>query len=86
MRKNIFKNVEWKVLICAIILCIIGLFALYSASLSADLDEFKKQITWIIISVVIMIVIFCIDYEVFVKLSPILYRSINCYAYSSAFY
>ena len=86
MRKNIFKNIEWSVLTCAIILCTIGLFALYSASLSADLDEFKKQITWLIISVIIMIIIFCIDYEILVKISPVLYRNINCTAYSSFIY
>ena len=60
-------------LICAIVLCTIGLFALYSASLSADLDEFKKQITWLIISVIIMIIVVNIDYEIFIKISPILY-------------
>ena len=73
MRKNILKNMEWKVLICAVVLCTIGLFALYSASYSADLDEFKKQITWLTISVVVMVVIVNIDYEIFIKISPILY-------------
>lgn len=86
MRKNILKNIEWKILICAAILCAIGLFALYSASFSTDLDEFKKQITWIIVSVVIMIIIFFIDYEFLVKISPVLYRNINYSTYCSSFY
>lgn len=77
MRKNIFKNMEWTVLICAAILSIIGLFALYSASYSANLDEFQKQITWLIISVVIMIIVMNIDYSIFVKISPVLYRCFN---------
>ena len=86
MRRNIFKNVEWKVLICAAILCVIGLFALYSASMSADFDEFKKQITWIATSIIIMIIVFFIDYEVLIKISPILYRNINNIADCSTIY
>lgn len=82
MRKNIFKNMEWSVLICAVVLCTIGLVALYSASLSNNLDEFKKQITWLIISVIIMLIVMNIDYEILIKISPILYRCIyyfsNC--------
>ena len=73
MKKNILKNMEWKVLICAAILCTIGLVALYSASLSANLDEFKKQVIWLVISVIVMIIVINIDYEAFVKISPILY-------------
>ena len=86
MKKNILKNIEWEVLICAAILCTIGLFALYSASLSANLDEFQKQVIWLIISIVIMIIVFFIDYEILVKISPILYRSINYSSNCSTIY
>ena len=43
MRKRELKNVEWTILICAIILCIVGLVALYSATESTEHDEFNKQ-------------------------------------------
>lgn len=84
MRKNIFKNMEWTVLICAIVLTAIGLFALYSASFSANLDEFQKQITWLIISAIIMIIVMNIDYSIFVKISPVLYRHLNNIVNSSS--
>ena len=67
------KKVEWLIPICAIILCGIGLVALFSASYDSGLDEFKKQIMWVGISFIIMIVVMFIDYKILVKLSPILY-------------
>ena len=67
------KKVEWLIPICAIILCGIGLVALFSASYDSGLDEFKKQIIWVGISFIIMIVVMFIDYKILVKLSPILY-------------
>ena len=67
------KKIEWWIPICAIILCGIGLIALFSASYDSGLEEFKKQIVWMGISIGIMIVTMLIDYNVLVKLSPILY-------------
>ena len=67
------RKMEWWILICAIILCGIGLVALFSASYDSNLDEFKKQAVWIGISLGIMIVIMFIDYKILIKLSPILY-------------
>ena len=67
------RKVEWWIPVCAIILCGIGLIALFSASYDSGLDEFKKQAVWVGISIGIMIVIMFIDYKVLIKLSPILY-------------
>ncbi len=67
------RKMEWWILICAIMLCGIGLVALFSASYDSNLDEFKKQAVWIGISLGIMIVIMFIDYKILIKLSPILY-------------
>ena len=73
MKRRIFKNIEWGILICTIILIIIGLVALYSATYETQQDEFKKQILWIAISIPIMIVVICVNYEVIAKISPIFY-------------
>lgn len=73
MRKRELKNVEWSLLIVAIILSVIGLVALFSATQETEYDEFKKQIIWLGISLVIMIIVMCIDYEMIVKFSPIFY-------------
>ena len=67
------KKIEWWIPICAIILCGIGLVALFSASYDSGLDEFKKQAIWVGISLGIMIVVMFIDYKILIKLSPILY-------------
>lgn len=68
-----FKKIEWLIPICAIILCGIGLVALFSASYDSGFSELKKQAIWLGISFIIMIVVMFIDYKVLVKLSPILY-------------
>ena len=67
------RKIEWWIPICAIILCGIGLIALFSASYDSGLDELKKQAIWMGISFIIMIVVMFIDYKILVKLSPILY-------------
>lgn len=73
MRKRELKNIEWSIGVLAIILSIIGLVALFSATQEADLDEFNKQCIWLGISVVIGIIVMLIDYEALVKISPIFY-------------
>ncbi len=70
---KIFKNMEWWILIFAVILCIIGFVALYSTTYSDGLDDFKKQIVWFIIGIIAMTIVTFIDYKVLTKISPILY-------------
>lgn len=73
MRKRELKNVEWSIGIVAIILCIIGLVALFSATQGTEYDEFNKQCIWLGISLVAMVIVMMIDYEAIVKISPIFY-------------
>lgn len=73
MRKRELKNVEWSLLIVAIILCVIGLVALFSATQETEHDEFNKQIIWLVVSLVIMAITMMIDYQFLVKISPGLY-------------
>ncbi len=73
MRKRELKNIEWTVGIIAIILCIIGLVALFSATQETEYDEFNKQFIWLIVSLVIGIIVMLIDYETIVKMSPFFY-------------
>lgn len=73
MRKKIFKNIEWGILICTILLILIGLVALFSATQNTEYDELKKQIMWLCISIPIFIIILLVDYEIIAKVSPIFY-------------
>lgn len=73
MNKKILKNINWTILICVILLLIIGLVSLYSASQNSDLEEFKKQSIWIAISLPIMVATILIDYNIFARFSYILY-------------
>lgn len=73
MKSKIFKNMDWGILVCIIVLLAIGLCALFSATQSTEYEEFKRQIMWILISIPIMIVIILIDYHSIAKIAPILY-------------
>lgn len=73
MRRQELKNIEWSILICAIVLAGIGLLALYSVSYNTGFSELKKQSIWLGISIVAMIISIIINYEVIAKVSPIWY-------------
>ena len=73
MNRKMFKNIEWGILICCLILLAIGIVALFSATQGTTTEEYKKQITWALISIPIMIIVIFVDYNLIAKLSPILY-------------
>lgn len=73
MRKRELKNMEWGILIVAIILSIIGIIALFSATQETEYDEFSKQIIWLVVSLIAMVVVMFIDYNLLLKASPVLY-------------
>ena len=73
MNKKRLKNTEWKILIYVILLLIIGLIALYSASASNEFSEFKKQIIWIAIGIPLLFLMMFIDYKILARFSWIFY-------------
>ena len=73
MGKKLLKNTEWTILIVSVILTIIGLIALFSATQSTEYAEFKKQVQWIIISIPFLILVSVIDYNVIVRFSTLAY-------------
>ncbi|MBR3002829.1 MAG: rod shape-determining protein RodA [Clostridia bacterium] len=73
MRKRELKNMEWWVLAIALILCAIGLVALFSATQESKNEAFYKQLLWLGISIIVMIIFATINYETIVKSSPIFY-------------
>ena len=70
MGRQRLKNTEWAILICAVALTIIGMIALYTVSYNTEFSELKKQAIWLGISVVAMLIVGIIDYEVIAKVSP----------------
>lgn len=64
--RSIFKNTDYVILILAIILSIIGIVGIYSAGLNStsSSDEYIKQIIWFGISLVVMFVVWILDYHV----------------------
>lgn len=64
---------EWSILICVALLVVIGLVALYSATLGTGHEEFKKQVMWLAISIPFLVITMFLDYEILAKISPILY-------------
>ncbi len=73
MGNKLLKNAEWSILIVSIILFIIGSIALFSATQTTNLDEFRKQITWFLISIPFFILAMIIDYNFLSRFSPIVF-------------
>lgn len=73
MRKKMLKNMEWGILVCTILLIVIGLVALFSATQNSGHGEFIKQIIWLAISIPIAVVVLFTDYELIAKISPAFY-------------
>ena len=73
MNKRILRNTEWSILICVIILIIMGLIALYSATIDSELYEFKKQCIWVLISIPVLVATLFIDYNIIARFSPYFY-------------
>ena len=67
MRKRELKNIEWSILIISIILSVIGLVALFSATQETEHDDFYSQCVWLIVSIIAMVIVMLIDYEFLVK-------------------
>lgn len=73
MKRKLLKNMEWSILIVCVLLTIIGLFALFSATQSTDYEEFRKQIKWILISIPFFILAITIDYNAIIRFSTLAY-------------
>lgn len=73
MKKKLLKNLDWGVLICAVILIAIGLTALFSTSQNTNHVEFIKQIQWLFISIPFFILAIVIDYDKILKTAPVFY-------------
>lgn len=73
MKNKILKNMEWTILVCAIVLLIIGMLALYSATKESGTGELTRQLIWTGISIPIMILAMWIDYEDIAKYAPFIY-------------
>lgn len=82
MRKRIFKNIDWGIFICAIILTAIGMIALFSATHDSGYESLQKQAIWFVICIPIVFALILIDYETIAKAAPVFYRHkfnfINC--------
>ena len=73
MSKQFFKNLEWKVFICSLLLLAIGLFALYSATINKGLVDFTKQVRWFVVSIPFLLFFTLVDYNKILKYSGFFY-------------
>ena len=75
--RRLLVNFDWLLLLASIILCTIGVFLIYSAT-SGPYAEVKqglyiKQIYWIFIGLIAMLLVIRIDYHQLARWSPVLY-------------
>lgn len=63
--RNLLKNTDYLLLILALVLVLVGIIGIYSAGLNSTIskDEYLKQIMWTGISLVVMVVVWLLDYH-----------------------
>jgi len=69
-----FRDIDYLLLGLAIAIAVIGIIEIYSATAHSPLEgQFKKQIYWLILSVVLAILFSRIDYHILLEQTPWLY-------------
>ena len=68
-------SVDWNFLGTAVVLALIGVLLVYSATYYSDptLSTTKKQMLWVAIGIALMIAVMVVDYHVLFDIAPILY-------------
>ncbi len=66
-------NVHWGPLVAALLLSLIGLATVHSASAELPVDHLPKQALWLVVGCIALIAVFTIDYHRLVALAPIFY-------------
>ena len=69
-----FRDIDWVLLGLAVAIALIGVVEIYSTTQHSVLQgQFKKQIYWLIFSVVLALVISHLDYHFLLEQTPWLY-------------
>jgi rod shape determining protein RodA len=74
--RRIFQNFDWMLLALVLFLCAIGILNIYSAGFSAgetQIPFYLKQLQWIVLGLIVMMIAFFIDYRFISKGAYILY-------------
>jgi rod shape determining protein RodA len=77
--RRLLKNFDWGLFFITVLICIIGLVNLYSASYQTGFKVFQKQLVWLIAGVAAMVITSFFDYRIFERYTYYLYAlSILC--------
>jgi rod shape determining protein RodA len=74
--RRLFQNFDWTLLTLVLLLCVIGIINIYSAGFSAgetQIPFYLKQIQWIVLGLIVMMLVFFIDYRFIIKGAYIFY-------------
>ncbi len=74
--RRIFQHFDWTLLALVLSVCAIGILNIYSTGFSAGEGPFPlylKQIQWIVLGLIFMMIIFLIDYRVIIQGAYIIY-------------
>ncbi len=74
--RRIFQNFDWTLLALVLFLCAIGIVNIYSAGFNASETQipfYLKQLQWIVLGLIVMMIAFFIDYRFIIKGAYILY-------------
>ncbi|MGE5445573.1 MAG: rod shape-determining protein RodA, partial [Ignavibacteriales bacterium] len=61
--RRLIKNFDWFLFFITLLISIIGLVNLYSATYQTGFKVFQKQLVWVVLGVVAMVLISFLDYR-----------------------
>jgi rod shape determining protein RodA len=74
LRRLNFRDLDWLLLVVAVALAGVGVVEIYSTTLhSALASEYRKQLEWVVLGVVLAITVSQLDYHRIVEHAPVLY-------------
>jgi rod shape determining protein RodA len=66
---KITSNIDWGVIVTTLAIMTVGLLCIYSAVRMTQIMIFFKQIMWICVGMVIMTIVFLVDYRSYMRLA-----------------
>jgi len=68
-------RVRWGLLVSALLLALVGLVTVHSASVDLSIDHLPRQAAWVGIGLMMFVVVFLIDYQLLTKFSLAIYSA-----------
>jgi len=80
MKLKILNMIDYSLLLCVLLLSTFGILFIYSSGINSDgilvTNEYIKQIIWLVVGIIFMLVLGLVDYRKFLRYAPYMYAGL----------